>query len=150
MFTATTTTAASPAEVLEILTNPEAIHGWSPIPFDMEGLDGERLRAGSVARVSGSLGGFSVGLDVTVEAADDEHLEVTATGPIGVHARYDLVADPAGEGSTINASISVRRGGGLSGRLIAKAAEALLHAGMLDSAAGRIARAAETPALAVA
>jgi hypothetical protein len=150
MFTATTTTAASPAEVLEILTNPEAIHDWSPVPFSMEGLEGERLRAGSVTRVSGRLGGFSVGLDVTVQAADDERLEVTATGPIGVDARYDLVADPEGGGSTIEASIAVRRGSGLSGRLIAKAAEALLVAGALDIAAGRVARAAEMPALAAA
>jgi polyketide cyclase/dehydrase/lipid transport protein len=148
MFTATTRTSASPAEVLEILTNPEAIHDWSPVPFDLDGLDDERLRAGSEARVSGRLGGLTVGFDVTVQAADDDHLELTARGPIGLDVRYDLLADPATGGSTIDASVSVRRGGGLSGRVIAKATEALLAAGALDSAAGRIARAAETPAFA--
>jgi hypothetical protein len=150
MFTATTKTAASPAQVLEILTDPQAIHSWSPVPFSLEGLDDERLRTGSVARVSGSLGGFTVGFDVTVQTADDERLELTASGPIGLDVRYDLAADPASGGSTIEASVSVRRGGGLSGRLIAKATEALLAAGALDGAAGRIARAAEMPALAAA
>jgi hypothetical protein len=150
MFTATTKTAASPSQVLEILTNPEAIQDWSPVPFSLDGLDDERLQTGSVARVSGSLGGLKVGFDVTVQTAADDHLELTASGPIGLDVRYDLVADSASGGSTIDASVSVRRGGGLSGRLIAKAAEALLAAGALDGAAGRIARAAETPALAVA
>ena len=150
MFTATTRTSASPAEVLEILTDPDAIRDWSPVPFDLDGLDDERLREGSVARVSGRLGGLSVGFDVTVHAVGDDRLELTARGPIGLDVRYDLLADPTSGGSTIEASVSVRRGGGLSGRVIAKATEALLAAGALDSAAGRIARAAETPALAVA
>jgi hypothetical protein len=148
MFTATTRTSASPTEVLEILTDPNAIRDWSPVPFDLDGLDDERLREGSVARVSGRLGGLSVGFDVTVHAAGDDRLELTARGPIGLDVRYDLLADPTSGGSTIEASVSVRRGGGLSGRVIAKATEALLAAGALDSAAGRIARAAETPAFA--
>jgi hypothetical protein len=134
--------------VLEILTNPNAIRSWSPVPFDLDGFDGERLETGSVARVSGRLGGMCVGFDVTVEAADDERLDLSARGPIGLDVRYDLAADPAAGGSTIEASVSVRRGGGFSGRVIAKAAEALLAAGALDGAAGRIARAAETPAYA--
>jgi hypothetical protein len=148
MFTATTKTAASPSQVLEILTNPDAIRSWSPVPFDLDGFEGERLEAGSVARVSGRLGGISVGFDVTVEAADAERLELTACGPIGLDVSYDIAAEE--DGSTIAASVGVRRGGGLSGRMIAKATEALLAAGALDGAAGRIARAAETPALAAA
>ena len=47
--------------------------------------------------------------------------------------------------------MSVRGGGGITGRLVARATAALLAAGALDGAAGRIARAAETaPALALA
>ena len=45
--------------------------------------------------------------------------------------------------------MSLRRGGGLTGRLVANATAALLSAGALDGAAGRIVRAAEAP-LAVA
>jgi hypothetical protein len=146
MFTATTKTAASPSEVLEILTNPNAIRDWSPVPFELDGFEGERLETGSNVRVSGRLGGVSVGFDVTVEAADDDRLEISASGPIGLDVRYDLRADETG--STIAASVDVRRGGGLTGRVIAKATEALLAAGALDGAAGRIARAAETPAFA--
>ena len=148
MFTATTKTAASPSEVLEILTNPEAIRDWSPVPFDLGDFDGERLEAGSSVRVSGRLGGVSVGFDVTVETAEDDRLELSAHGPIGLDVRYDLRAEA--EGSTIEASVDVHRAGGLTGRVVAKAAEALLAAGALDGAAGRIARAAEMPALAAA
>jgi hypothetical protein len=39
--------------------------------------------------------------------------------------------------------VSLRNGRGLTGRLVAKATEALLSAGVLDSTAGRIGRAAE-------
>ena len=150
MFTATTKTAASPSEVLEILTDPEAIRDWSPVPFDLDCFEGERLQAGTVAHVRGRIGGISVGFDVEVNAADSERLELTASGPIGLDVRYDFAGDPSDGGSTIEASVTVRRGGGLSGRMIAKATEALLAAGALDGAAGRIARAAESPALAVA
>ena len=38
---------------------------WSPLPFEVQDLDGETLATGSVARVSGSLAGMSVGFDVT-------------------------------------------------------------------------------------
>ncbi|HEY1276258.1 MAG TPA: hypothetical protein VGF25_15200 [Thermoleophilaceae bacterium] len=39
--------------------------------------------------------------------------------------------------------MSLRRGGGLTGRVVANATAALLSAGALQAAAGRIARAAE-------
>ena len=45
----------------------------------------------------------------------------------------------------------MRRSGGLTGRLVANATAALLSAGALEGAAGRIARVAESqPSLAVA
>jgi hypothetical protein len=62
---------------------------------------------------------------------------------------YELSRDDAG--AELNASLSMSRGGGLTGRIVANAAAALLKAGALDGATGRIARAAEArPGLAAA
>jgi hypothetical protein len=138
---------AYPEQVLEVLTDPEAIRRWSPIDFDVEDLDGARLAAGSTARVSGKLAGVRVGFDVEVQAADEDGVELTADGPIGFDVRYELA--PAPGGSELRASISMRRGGGITGRLLSKATAALLSAGALDGAARGIARAAERPALAI-
>ncbi|MGH8572609.1 MAG: hypothetical protein ACREX8_08545, partial [Gammaproteobacteria bacterium] len=64
-----------------------------------------------------------------------------ARGPVGLDVRYELA--PAAGGSEVTASVSLRRGGGISGRLISQATAALLSAGALDGAARGIARAAE-------
>jgi hypothetical protein len=148
-FTAHTTTSASPDQVLEVLTDPDAIRDWAPIPFEVDDLDGYRLEAGSCARVSGGIGGMKLGFDVEVHAADEEGLELTAHGPIGIDVRYEL--QPATSGTEVSASVSLLGGGGITGRVVAKATAALLAAGALDGAAGRIARAAENePAYALA
>jgi hypothetical protein len=138
---------AQPEQVLEVLTDPGAIRRWSPIDFDVEDLDGARLAAGSTARVSGKLAGVRVGFDVEVHAADEDGVELTADGPIGFDVRYELAPTPCG--SELRASISMRRSGGITGRLLSKATAALLSAGALDGAARGIARAAEQPALAI-
>ena len=143
-WTATTTTKASPERVLEVLTRPEAIRRWSPVDFDVDDLDSRRLRPGTRARVTGKLAGVSVGFDVHVHAADQELLELSADGPVGLDVRYELA--PADSGAELSASVSLRRGGGLTGRLVANATAALLAAGALDGAAGRIVRAAELAA----
>jgi hypothetical protein len=148
-FTTQTTTSATPDQVLEVLTDPDAIREWAPIPFEVDELDGYRLEAGSCARVTGGIAGLQLGFDVEVHAADEDGLELTAEGPIGIDVRYDLA--PCGDGAEVRASVSVRGGGGIRGRVVAKATAALLAAGALDGAAGRIARAAETgPAFALA
>jgi hypothetical protein len=148
-WTTRTQTAAAPEQVLEVLTDPDSIRTWSPIDFDVDDLDGSRLEAGSRARVSGGLAGLRMGFDIEVHAAGENGLELTAQGPIGIDVRYDLA--PAGEGSELTASVSIRRGGGITGRLVSQATAALLSAGALDGAARAIARAAETaPALAAA
>ena len=148
-FTTHRTTTASPGQVLEVLTDPDAIREWAPIPFEVEELDGYRLEAGSVARVTGGIAGLSLGFDVEVHAAAEDGLELTADGPIAIDVRYRLAA--VEDGSEVTASVAVRGGGGITGRLVAKATGALLAAGALDGAAGRIARAAETePAFALA
>jgi hypothetical protein len=162
-WTTRTQAKARPEQVLEVLTDPDAIRLWSPIDFDVEDLDGRpealgsaecarngfRLEAGKTARVSGKLAGVRVGFDIEVHAADAEGVELTAHGPIGIDVRYELA--PAGSGSEVTASVALRRGGGITGRLISQATAALLSAGALDGAARGIARAAETgPALAAA
>ena len=147
-FTTHTTADAAPEQVLEVLTHPDAIRSWSPIPFEVEDLDGLRLEAGSHARVSGSLAGKTVGFDVEVHAADEGGLELTAEGPISIDVHYEL--EPADGGSNVTASVGVRDGSGFTGRLLARATSALLAGGALDAAAGRIARAAESAPLALA
>jgi hypothetical protein len=147
-WTTMTQTNARPEQILEVLTDPDAIRSWAPIDFDVEDLDGVRLEAGGTARVSGKLAGVRVGFDVEVHAADEEGVELTAHGPIGLDVRYELVPVPGG--SELTASIALRRGGGITGRLLSHATSALLSAGALDGAARGIARAAEQPLLATA
>lgn len=148
-FTSRTTVKAPPEQVLEVLTDPDEIRSWSPIPFEVEELDQRRLQAGSVARVSGSLAGKRVGFEVEVHAADAGRLMLTAAGPISIDVLYALA--PVEGGSEVTASIGVRGGSGLGGRLLATATSALLKGGALDLATGRIARAAEAgPCLAFA
>ena len=148
-WTTQTQANAAPEQVLEVLTHPDYIRLWSPIDFDVEDLDGVRLEAGTTAKVSGRLAGVRVGFDVEVHAADEDGVELTAHGPIGIDVRYELA--PAPGGSEVTASVALRRGGGITGRLISQATAALLSAGALDGAARSIARAAESrPALAVA
>jgi hypothetical protein len=124
-WTATTTASASPCGLLTVLTHPEEIRGWSPLEFELEDLRGRRLAAGTRTRVTGTVAGVRVSFDV----------EVTS---------YGLA--PAPKGAEMSASVRLRQGGSLTGRLVGRAAAALLSAGALDSAAGRIARHAELAA----
>ncbi len=140
-FTARTTANAAPEQVLRVLTDPDAIRDWSPIPFEVEELDGLRLEAGSLARVTGSLAGKRVGFDVEVHAADEGGLQLTAQGPISIDVSYAFAR--VADGSEVTASIGVRDGSGITGRILASATGALLKGGALHAAAGRIARAAE-------
>ena len=148
-WTTRTQANASPQQLLEVLTDPDAIRLWSPIDFEVDDLTGSRLAAGDVARVTGRVAGVRVGFDVEIHAADEDGIELSADGPIGIDVRYDLA--PAASGSEVTATVGLRRGGGITGRLISQATAALLSAGALDGAARSIARAAErTPALALA
>jgi uncharacterized protein YndB with AHSA1/START domain len=126
----------SPADVLKLLTEPEAIHRWAPIPFDVVQLDEERLQAGSRARVAGRLAGRSVEFDVDVLHATEERLELVADGAISFGVRY--VMRPAPAATEVHATVSVE-GAGLLGRVLAKATEALLAAGALRISLERIA-----------
>jgi hypothetical protein len=147
-WTATAQANATPEQLLDVLTHPEQIQRWSPVAFEADDLNGRRLAAGTRTRVTGRLAGVSVGFDVEVRAADTARLELSADGPIGLEVRYDLAA--AEPGAELTASVSVRRGGGLTGRVVANAAATLLSAGALDGATGRIVQAAESQLCATA
>jgi hypothetical protein len=145
-WTATTTVEALPEAVLDLLTDPEACQRWAPIAFEVDDLRTPRLLGGSRARVSGRLAGRRVDFDVEVHEAADGRLRLSADGPVGFDVRYDLA--PAPGGSEVHASVSVRPNRGLTGRLVAEATNALLAAGALQAAIGRIAReAAQTARL---
>jgi hypothetical protein len=138
-WTATTTMAARPQDVLEVLTDPEACARWAPLPFDVEELDGRRLASGTRARVSGKLAGRRVGFDLEVHEADARGIALSASGPVAFDVDYRLSPASCG-GSQVRASVSVRSGGGLSGRLLAEATGALLSAGALQMSLSRVAQ----------
>jgi hypothetical protein len=132
-----TTMAASPEAIMALLTEPEAIARWAPVPFEIEDIEGRRLKAGSRARVSGRLAGKRVGFDVDVLDAGDGRLALTASGPVSMDVEY--VIRPVDDGSEVSATVAVREGRGLGGRLLAQATGALLSGGALQSALGRMA-----------
>jgi hypothetical protein len=140
-WTSTAQASATPEQLLEVLTHPEQIRRWSPVEFSVGDLESRRLAAGTRTKVTGRLAGVPVSFDVEVHAADTARLEISAEGPIGLEVRYDLAT--ADGGAEMTASVRVRSGGGLTGRLVANAASTLLSAGVLDGATGRIARVAE-------
>ena len=142
-WTATTTVDAAPHAVLDVLTDPDAIARWAPLPFD-DDLDTPRLVTGSTARVSGRLAGRRVGFVVEVHQAAAERLSLAADGPVGLHVNYDVAETETG--SEVHASVSVRSGKGLTGRLLAEATNALLSAGALTHALSRLTREAACPA----
>ena len=137
-WTATTTAAAGPEAVLDVLTDPEAAARWAPLPFEVDELKGRRLGRGSRARVSGRLAGRRIGFDLHVHEADDSGLLLTAEGPVGLDVDYALA--PTDGGSEVRASISVRPGRGLGARLLAEAMGALLTASALQTTVARVAR----------
>jgi len=141
-WTATAQANATPDQLLEVLTRPDEIRRWSPIDFDLDELEGRRLAACIRGRVTGKVAGVRVGVDVEINAADEARLELSAQGPVAFDVRYELT--PADAGAELNAWVSMRGSNGLTGRLVAKATAALLSAGALEGAAGRIAQAAES------
>jgi hypothetical protein len=145
-WTSETWLAGPPEEVLDLLTEPDAIARWAPIDFEVVDHQGERLRTGTRARVCGVLAGRRLELDVDVLDAEDGRLALVANGPISIDVEY--VVRPSDRGSQLHASISVA-GRGLMGRVLAQATDVVLAAGALDVAVGRIGRELE-PALAAA
>ena len=114
-WTTETWVAGAPQEVLELLTEPDAIARWAPIPFELLDLDGARLRPGTRARVSGALAGRRLEFDVEIHEADEERLSLVANGLVSIGAEYRLA--PADGGSDVRASVSVSGRGLLGGTL---------------------------------
>ena len=134
----------TPDDVIAVLSDPDSIRRWSPIEFTVDGIDGDRLEAGSRARVSGRLAGRTAAFDVDVEQAEAGRFALTASGPIDLDVEYEAFENGS-DGTEVWATVSVN-GGGLVGRLLAQATDALLAAGALDRALGRIANEIEETA----
>jgi hypothetical protein len=127
---------------MDVLTRPCSIASWAPVPFEVEGLEGDRLQTGSRARVAGRLAGKELEFQVDVHNASKNKLRLTASGPfVDLDVAYDIKA--LDEWAQVTASIGVT-GKGVLGRFVAKAVEGMLAAGALDHALGRLASTVET------
>jgi hypothetical protein len=129
--------SGTPEEILELLTEPEAIARWAPVPFEIVELAEGRLVAGGSARVRGHLAGRVLEFAVEVLEADERRLALVADGPILLDVDYAV--SPHDDGSELQASVCVR-GRGLLGRVIAAATTTLLAGGALASSMGRLER----------
>jgi uncharacterized protein YndB with AHSA1/START domain len=136
-WTATTLVGAARAEVLDALTDPSLIAEWAPVAFELEHLDGRRLRSGSQARISGQVAGIKGSFQVDVIRADEECLELRARGPVDMEVAYRL-ADHAG-GTAVEASIALPRRRGVAAQLVRAATAAMLNEGALNRALAQLA-----------
>ena len=140
-WSAQTAVGAGRAQVMDVLTRPCSIASWAPVPFEVEGLRGDRLTTGSTARVAGRLAGKELEFEVRVHNATDDRLRLTASGPfVDLDVAYEIrEVDHYAE---VDAQIAVS-GKGLMGRFVAKAVEGLLASGALQGALTQLAQAAE-------
>ena len=136
-YTATTVATAGPEAVLNVLTDPHVVARWAPVAFAVDAATHPRLSEGSRHRVSGRLAGQEVGFDVEVHQADAGGLALSANGPVALDVAYEL--RPSEHGSELSASVAVVPQRGLRARLVAEATSAVLAAGALQLALGRIA-----------
>jgi hypothetical protein len=136
-WTAQTTVAGDPDEVLAALTEPDVIARWAPIEFELVDRRYQPLRAGDSVRVRGYLAGRRLEFRVEVAVAGNGRLLLSASGPIDLEVEY--LARPLQCGSAVRASVGVS-GRGLIGRMLAQATDTVLAAGALNAAVARIAR----------
>jgi hypothetical protein len=132
---------ADPADVLAVLTYVDAIRDWSPVDFELDDMDVDRLHGGAHARVVGRVAGFGVGFDVEVHEVTDARLALMARGPVELDVEYRV--EPADTGASVEAAVSVRSAGGAAGTIVSRAVNTLLAAGALDRALARICSEAE-------
>lgn len=132
--------AATPARILEVLSDPHSVRRWFPVPCDFED-DVGRLRAGESYRTTGRLAGRHVHADLRVLEASERRVSVSLVG----HVVFDLDVElsPNGSGTDADIRVAVHSGGGLSGRLLTPAASALLRAGALGHTVNAIRAEAE-------
>jgi hypothetical protein len=146
-WTTQTLVDGTPEDVLAVLSDPEACYRWSPIDFEVEDLDGERLRTGSRARVAWRVAGFPVSFEIEVLHAALGRLALTARGPITLEVEYEAYSTPDAR-AELWATVTVKDARALSGRVVAASTEALLRTGALSRAVRGIAREASLRALA--
>jgi hypothetical protein len=132
---------AKPDHVLETLTDVNACEAWSPVSFDVDGLESGRLQHGGKVEVSGAIVGCRVRFCVEIVRADSERLVLWATGPVDM--LVDYLVQPAADGSRVLAAISMRRGTGAGARIATRAVSILLGAGALSHTVAKIACEAE-------
>jgi hypothetical protein len=138
------TVLATPEHVLDTLTDTAACARWSPVPFAVDGGGEDRLRPGTIRRVSGRLLGAPVRFHLHTLEANPQQLRLHARGPVEIRVAYALTALP--EGCAVDAHVSIDAVGHPLGRLVARATAVMLAGGTLDLALSRIAREAERSA----
>ena len=132
-----TTVDGAPEDVLAVLTDPQACTRWSPIAFEVDDDAIVRLVGGMRTRVAGRLAGREIGFCLEVLEAGSDRLALKARGPIEIDVDYRVT--PVQERAHVQARIDVKPRGGLAGRLLSRATDALLAGGMLDRALEKIA-----------
>ena len=137
-WTTQTVVNGTPEEVLAVLSDPECCYRWSPIDFDLEDFEGDRLQTGSFARVAGRVAGISVSFAIEVLHASGRRLALTARGPMTLDVEYEAYPADAGR-AEVWATVTVKASRSLSGRVAAASTEALLRGGALGLALSRIA-----------
>lgn len=142
---ASTSFEGDPQRVIDLLTDPGAARSWSPIDFELEELEGDRLKTGAVGHIAGRMGGRRMSFDIEVLKASDGEFALYASGPVEIEVEYGVDSAEDGSGE-LTAWISVSSGGGLIGRLAAKVTDGVLAAGALKSTVAQIAAAAEQDA----
>jgi hypothetical protein len=143
VWTASAEMRSDSNEVLCALTEPASIARWAPVSFDLDGLAGSRLRAGSRERVSGSIAGMTAVFEVEVTRADEQRLELVAQGPVSLDVAYRFSQNP--DGVIVDARVAVRRQQGLRAQVLRAAVGALLNAGALGTALRRLERSLSGP-----
>jgi hypothetical protein len=78
---------------------------------------------------------------VHVIKASDGQLELRAVGPVEMDVVYDAIE--ADDGTEVKATVAVRSSGGLFGRMLSSATDALLAGGALNVAVQGVAREVE-------
>lgn len=135
-WTAQAVVRAGAGEVLEALTDPARIARWAPVQFEVDGLAGGKLIAGSRECVSGTIAGVRARFDVEVVRADTERLELVAHGPVSFNVLYTF-HDEDGV-VVVDVYVSIRRQRGFTAQLLRTVAAGLLSAGALGSALARL------------
>lgn len=123
-------------DALRALTDPTMIAQWAPVAFEVDGLAGGRLRAGSRERVTGTIAGLRTSFDIEVSRADTAALELVARGPVAFDVAYRF-----GEhrrGVMVEATVGLRPQRGLTAQVLKAAVTALLNAGALGGALRRL------------